>query len=240
MKSAKAAIYLSFLAAAFLLLPTRAKPQSQIASTLAEKQAEASPRTTLAGAWTFDRYQSDNPLEKVREVELTGGGTASRGRGGTASGGQNIEDNPKMKPLLSPAASITLELKTPEIDVTQGPSPKLILYTDGRRIGKQTDNLRVEVAAYWVDNRLVTDEKSPLGGKMDRIFELSPDGRQLFETLDVDNGRSDTPIRIHYVYDLPGSGPQFTGDPDSTRIDPATGRPTLRKGPERGGSGSSQ
>ncbi len=139
-------------------------------------------------------------------------------------GGQDIENNPKMQPLLRPADSLALNFKDPEIDVTQDQSTKLILYTDGRQIGKQTDPLRVEMAAHWDGSRLVTDEKSPLGGKMDRIFELSSDGRQLFETLDIDNGRSGTPIRIRYVYDIPIPGAQSSTPEDS---DPS--RPKLMR-----------
>ena len=93
------------------------------------------------------------------------------------------------------------------------------------------------MAAHWDGSRLVTDEKSPLGGKMDRIFELSSDGRQLFETLDIDNGRSGTPIRIRYVYDIPIPGAQTNTPEDS---DP--GRPKLmrRSGDDNSSSGSSQ
>jgi hypothetical protein len=38
---------------------------------------------------------------------------------------------------------------------------------------------------------------------MSRTFELSSDGRQLYETLHVTSGRSNTPHVVRYVYDIP-------------------------------------
>ena len=150
-----------------------------------------------------------------------GGGYPGGGgrRGGYPSGeqqntGQNIEDNPKMQPLIHPWALLSIELKNPEIDVTDDDLRKLTLYTDGRKLQKSKDNSDQEVAAHWDGSRLVSDEKSPLGGKMSRTFELSQDGRKLFETLHIANGRSDTPIIIRYVYDIVGSDTKSEQDSD--------------------------
>jgi hypothetical protein len=38
---------------------------------------------------------------------------------------------------------------------------------------------------------------------MSRTFELSPDGRQLYETLRMDGGRSNRSIDARFVYDIP-------------------------------------
>ncbi len=46
------------------------------------------------------------------------------------------------------------------------------------------------------------DEKDPRGNKMSRTFELSSDGRQLYETLHMTTGRNNTPLVIRYVYDI--------------------------------------
>jgi hypothetical protein len=75
----------------------------------------------------------------------------------------------------------------------------------------------------------VSDEKSPLGGKMNRSFELSRGGRQLFETLRIDNGRSDTPISIRYVYDIASSETESGQDSDPNR-------PVLKRNPDDGSS----
>lgn len=164
-----------------------------------------------------------------------GGGYPGGGRrggypsGGQQNTGQNIEDNPRMQPLIHPSALLTIELKNPEIDVTDDDLHKLSLYTDGRKLQKSKDNSDQEVAAHWAGSQLVSDEKSPLGGKMSRTFELSQDGRQLFETLHIANGRSDTPIIIRYVYDIAGSDTKSEQDSDPNR-------PVLKRNPDDGAS----
>jgi hypothetical protein len=142
---------------------------------------------------------------------------------------QDVEDNPKIQPLLHPSGLLTIELKNPEIDVTDYELHKLSLYTDGRKLQKSKDNNDQEVAAHWDGSQLVTDEKSPLGGKMNRAFELSRDGRQLFETLHVDDGRSEMPISIRYVYDIASSDSQSGQDSDPNR-------PVLKRNPDGGDS----
>ena len=124
-----------------------------------------------------------------------------------------------------------VDLKNPEIDVTDDQSRKLILYTDGRQLPKSTNDNHQEVAAHWEGGMLVSEEKGPLGGKMSRTFELSHDGRQLYETLHIDNGRS--PITIRYVYDLPTS-PRM----QQNREDSDPNRPVLKRHPDDNGSSS--
>ena len=87
-------------------------------------------------------------------------------------------------------------------------SRKRALFTDGRKLEKpdSKDDSYQEIAARWDGARLVTDEKSPRGGKMSRTFELSYDGAQLYETMRLTMGRSNTPLDIRYVYD-PVSAP---------------------------------
>lgn len=151
--------------------------------------------------------------------------------GGPYGGGsrQTIADNPKMQPLMNPSRSLQVELKGPEVDVNDDQSHKLILYTDGRKLKKPKDNDQQEVAAHWDGSQLVSDEKSPLGGKMSRMFELSSDGRTLYETLHIDNGRSDTPLIIRYVYNVPTSDTQSEQNSDPNR-------PVLQRSPDSSGS----
>jgi hypothetical protein len=75
--------------------------------------------------------------------------------------------------------------------------------TDGRKLQKSKDENYQEIAAKFDGNRLVTDEKDPRGNKMSRTFELSSDGLQLYETLHVTSGRSNTPRVIRFVYGIP-------------------------------------
>ena len=130
-----------------------------------------------------------------------------------------------MQPLIHPSELLSIELKSPEVDVTDDQFHKLILYTDGRQLQKSTGNSPQEVAAHLNGSQLVSDEKSPLGGKMSRTFELSQDGRKLYETLHIDNDRSKTPLIIQYVYDVASSDTQSDQESDPNR-------PVLKRHPD--------
>src|SRR5437867_3172498 len=70
-----------------------------------------------------------------------------------------------------------------------------------RREDSRDENYH-EIAAKFDGTRLVSDEKDPRGNKMSRTFELSSDGRQLYETLHMTTGRNNTALVIRYVYDM--------------------------------------
>jgi hypothetical protein len=162
----------------------------------------------------------------------SGGGYPYPGGNGPNPGqqrGEDIEGNPKMQPLIHPSELLSVDLKNPEVDVTDDNFHKLILYTDGRQLPKQTDESHLEVLAHWSGSQLVSDEKSPLGGKMSRTFELSKDAHRLYESVHIDNGRSSA-ISIRYVYEATASEPQ-SGDQDA---DPD--RPVLKRHPDDGNS----
>jgi hypothetical protein len=104
-----------------------------------------------------------------------------------------------------------------EVDVTDDQYHKLIFYTDGRQLQKSTNDNYREIAAHWNGSQLVSDEKSPQGGKMSRTFELSGDGRKVYETVTIDRGKSRSPLAVRYVYDIVNSQNARTGgdsDPD--------------------------
>ena len=122
-----------------------------------------------------------------------------------------------------------VDLKDPEIDVTEDQFRKLTLYTDGRQLQKSRDDNHQEIPAHWSGNQLVSNEKSPLGGKMTRTFELSQDGRKVYETLHIDNGGSKAPLVIRYVYDASNSDTQSSRDSDPER-------PVLKRNSAGGGS----
>lgn len=160
-----------------------------------------------------------------------GGGYPGGGRRPTGDGGQDLANNPKIQPYLHASDTLEVALKNPEVDMTDDHFNKLILYTDDRQVPKKNDDeSRVEVDAHWNGTQLVSDEKSPLSGKMSRTFELSPDGRQLYEILSIDNGRH-SPLVIRYVYDAAHSDIQTGAAPAASQ--PASqedpNRPTLKR-----------
>jgi len=130
-----------------------------------------------------------------------GGGPYGGGRRG--GGNESDEDRQKMQEVVNPAQALTVAeaKKDVEIDMFDDQQRKSAFYTDGRKLQKTKDSTSQEIAAHWDGNRLVTDEKTPSGRKMSRIYELSYDGTQLYETLHLTRGRSDSTISIRYVYD---------------------------------------
>jgi len=197
--------------------PLPAAPPQSVPTSAAKPQEqtpEPPPRTTILGAWKFNADDSDDVRKKMQQSRGSNGGGRGRmgggwpgggggGYGGHRGGGENDEGREKMRDLFTPAKSITLAMTGAEVDLLDDRSRKRAFMTDGRKLQKSKDEIYQEIAAKWDGNRLVTDEKNPRGGKMSRTLELSYDGRQLYETLHMTTGRSDTPLVIRYVYDIP-------------------------------------
>jgi hypothetical protein len=106
-----------------------------------------------------------------------------------------------MRELMRPASSLTFSQKEKEFDLTDDQGRKRAFFTDGRKLQKPKDESYEEIAARGDATRLVSDEKTPRGGKLSRTFELSPDGTQLYETIQMENNRSNSPSSFRYVYD---------------------------------------
>jgi hypothetical protein len=183
--------------------PAAANPQNQ---------ARPETRTSILGRWKLNLDESDDPRKKLQDASANGNrggghgisiaGFPVGGHGGRGAGSD--EDQQRMQTAISPANSLTLAQKSakdPEVDVMEDQNRKLALFTDGRKLAKPDakDESYQEIAAHWDGSRLVTDEKSPRGGKMSRTYELSYDGAQLYETLRLTVGRA--PLDVRYVYD---------------------------------------
>jgi hypothetical protein len=194
----------------------------QPASATAEKPKQQArlpaPRPNIFGAWKFNSEESDDARKKMQDARgsegggrgglggghgRVGGGYPGGGRGRYGGrGGESDSEREKMHELFKPAQAITLSMTGAEVDLVDDQNRKRAFMTDGRKLQKSKDENNQEVAARWDGNRLVSDEKGAHGGKMSRGFELSADGRQLYETLHLTTGRSNTPLVIRYVYDI--------------------------------------
>src|SRR5712672_1771336 len=200
------------------------QPPSSTDARPQEQRAPVKPRTSILGAWKLNRDESDDPRKKMQDARGAdngrgGGGGGGRGGvrmgipgmgggpygGGRRGGGGNEsdEDRQQMQQVLGPTSALTVAeaKKDVEIDVFDDQQRKTAIFTDGRKLQKTKDSTTQEIAAHWDGNRLVTDEKTPSGRKMSRTYELSYDGTQLYETLHLTRGRSDSQISIRYVYD---------------------------------------
>ena len=94
------------------------------------------------------------------------------------------------------------------MDVTDEHFHKLIFYTDGRQVQKSQSGNTQEIAAHWNGSQLVSDEKGPQGGRMSRTFELSKDGRQVYETIVIERPKSRGSLNVRYVYEIGNSNNQ--------------------------------
>src|ERR1700731_4466533 len=187
-----------------------------------EQSVPVKPRTSILGAWKLNRDESDDPRKKMQDARgANGGGNGGGGgRGGVRMGipgmgggpyggrrggsqGESDEDRQRMQEVIEPARALTLaEAKRDvEIDAFDDQQRKTAIFTDGRKLEKSKDANNQEIAAHWDGNRLVTDEKTPRGQKMSRTYELSYEGTQLYETVRLTRGRSNSQISIRYVYD---------------------------------------
>ncbi len=196
---------------------TTAPAQSAPAATAQNSAPLPPPRTTILGAWKFNPDDSDDPRKRRQDSQdpnggygggrrQMGGGFPGGGHGGyhgRRGGGESDEERQKMRDLFTPARAITFSMTGAEVDLVDDRDRKRAFMTDGRKLQKSKDESYQEIAAKFDGNRLVTDEKDPRGNKMSRTFELSYDGRQLYETLHMTTGRSNKPLVIRYVYDIP-------------------------------------
>jgi hypothetical protein len=205
--------------------PLPAAPPQAPPSTTANppnQQPQTETRTSIFGQWKLNQDESDDPRKKLQDASTSRGNGTRGGSGvsiggfpgigvghggyGGGRGGESDEERQRTQSVIAPANSLTLaqkNAKDPEVDLLDDLNRKRAFFTDGRKLEKPDakDDSYQEIAAHWDGSRLVTDEKSPHGGKMSRTFELSYDGTQLFETVRLTMGRSNTPLDIRYVYD---------------------------------------
>ncbi|HKN76290.1 MAG TPA: hypothetical protein VJW94_14020 [Candidatus Acidoferrum sp.] len=196
-----------------------AQPQTSqpSAASAQNQQPRAETRTSILGQWKLNQDESDDPRKKLQDAS-TSRGNGTRGGSGVSiagfpigghggnRGGESDEDRQRTQSVIAPANSLMLaqkDPKDPEVDLTDDLSRKRALFTDGRKLQKPDpkDDSYEEIAARWDGPRLVTEEKGPHGGKMSRTFELSYDGAQLYETIRLTVGRSNTPVDVRYVYE---------------------------------------
>lgn len=186
----------------------------------AAKAPEPAPlpasRQSILGAWKLDRDESDDLRNRSQDSRGSGGGGYGRRGGGSwpggggygghrggLGGGESDEERQKMHELLNPPTTMTISMTGAEVDLMDDRDRKRAFMTDGRKLQKSKDDNYQEIAAKWEGNRLVTEEKSPRGGKMSRTFELSPDGRRLYENLHIEGGgRNSRSLDVRYVYDI--------------------------------------
>ena len=133
-----------------------------------------------------------------------GGNSPSGRRGGGMGDPTNYEDRQQLQDLIEPATSLTFVQKEGEVDVTDDQGRKRIYLTDNRHPQKSKDANYQESSAHWEGARLISEEKGLHGGRITRTYELTPDGKQLNESVRLDNSHTGL-ITVRYVFDLTSS-----------------------------------
>lgn len=208
-----------------------APPPSQTPKPQAQPQPQNLPqKPNVAGSWKLNRDESDDARKKMQETRGSSGGSSGSGggsgpyggggrmgggypggrgpyggHGGSSQRGSSDEDRQRMQELFTPAESLIIvqqKDKDVEVRVTDDQNRQRVFYTDGRKVQKSKDPKYQEISAKWQDNRLVSEEKSPRGNKIEHSFEVAPVGEKLYVKWHLAGDRSGSPVYIRYVYDL--------------------------------------
>jgi len=184
----------------------------------------------LAGIWKLNRDDSDDPRQKLEQASNGGGGgwgqgpsgggggwgrpggwggwggPGTAGGGGWNRGGSPFPDDGALD--MSDFSQLTIEQSDSTAKVTGSTGRVLARYaadnsgakSDKNTSQKNKDNSSTP-AAHWQGDELVTTVNGPRGTKTTRIYELSPNGKQLYVTTRLDNPRFNQPVNIRFVYD---------------------------------------
>ena len=140
----------------------------------------------------------------VRRIRAMEAATVPLGGAAARETPTNYEDRQQLQDLIEPATSLSFVQKEGEVDVTDDQGRKRIYLTDSRKPQKPKDDSYRESAAHWEGARLISEEKGLHGGRITRTYELTPDGKQLDESIRLDNSHTGL-LTVRYVFDLTSS-----------------------------------
>ena len=179
----------------------------------------------FSGVWERDIERSDDPQEKMQaameqmreQTGQRGGGGGRPGGGGGRPGGGGGGGRPGggggrgergggggRPDVGNIPDELTVELTGEEFQVDDGERLR-IYYLDGKKHKRETQNgMKLETIAELKGSAILIEEKMERG-KIDRKFELSPDGAKMIMTLTVKFGRMKDPVVIRTVYEMAGA-----------------------------------
>ena len=223
-----------------------------IALTLTPADLISDDKPNLTGTWSFNRDESDDLREKMRESRQgrqqrrsRGGGGMPGGRGGgypggggggrfpdggwPGGGGERQRDREGrrgglMFDYLRPAQSMVIRHDEPEIFITKDEQIFHERFTDGRKEERDAgDGSTAEVKTRWKKRKLVTEIKTERGGKIIESYELDREKNRLILTVRIENPRMGA-LKVRYVYDAdtPPSEPMATDPAAEEGKDPTS------------------
>jgi hypothetical protein len=194
-------------------------------SPASSSNAQAAPQIgghpSLAGNWTLNKDQSDDPRAKMREAMGGGGGRGGYGGGGggMGGGGRRRAGGRGQGGMLADYSQLTIVQTPTSAKITGSSGHVLATYdssntsaspnsgnaansNDGSNDSGGNGGTEMEpAAAAWQGNQLVAVTQGRRGGTTTRTYELSPDGKQLYVTTKMDNPRFQQPVTFRFVYD---------------------------------------
>jgi hypothetical protein len=184
------------------LTPAR-QPASQQG---AQNTATPPSRPNLAGTWKLNKDQSDDPRQKMQaSLNQQGGGGGGGMGGGRRRGGQGGQGGGMLQEYS-------------QLTITQTDSKTQVIGDSGRILaldssaansanspsstGSNSSDADANSAplAQWQGSQLIATEQTRRGTTT-RTYELSPDGKQLYVTTQIDSPRFSQPVTIRFVYD---------------------------------------
>ena len=189
-------------------------------------QASTSPTSSIIGAWTLNNDLSDTGQAGRGNGDGQGGDDSGRrsgygggrrrggggfggggfGRGGGGFGGAQPQDREAAQRMRT---ALRDEMQAPDhMTIVQADSTIIITTKDGRTTRLATDGKKVkdestgiERKTKWDGGKLVSESMLPKKGSMRRTYEVSPDGFQLWEEVELMTGKDKNPSRFRFVYD---------------------------------------
>jgi len=119
------------------------------------------------------------------------GGESMSGPGGEGRGGGGM-----MGPGLD---RLEIRHEEPRLYIVSADGSDRTIYTDGRKVKRDSERGLVEVQAKWKKARLVVERKMD-GGKLKDTYELAPNGDRLYVTTKMSGGRMGS-MEFRRVYD---------------------------------------
>ncbi len=184
------------------------------------------PRKNILGAWRLNRDESDDPRARSNQrkvndpnsnhgglsgprIGFPGGGIGGPGIGtgqGRNGGSQKDtdEDKERYRELIDPSVRLRLERKgdaDARVTMFGDQGRKTIFYTDGKKPDDPAGVGVDIVEARWDGTKLVSDSPLPKKGSMRRTYEVSQDGTQLYEDVELVTGKDKNPSKFRFVYD---------------------------------------
>jgi hypothetical protein len=198
--------------------PTRAVALAALLLGGAAAPSAFAQRPDLAGRWTFNAAQSDNPRAMLQAGDSAGGesrgGRGGRGwggrRGGTEGGGggrggmndeQRARQRQTMQLVFEPPPAFTIAQTDSTVGFAPDSGAALVLYSDGRKLKQPVEGGGdLELKARWQGYDLVVERTVSGGGKVTEDYLRSQDGKQLFVIVNFEGARG-RPITFRRVYD---------------------------------------